>query len=437
MTIEIENRSPIQFEEVSIVNDYMGDKVIDIRNTVTDIDVFEHLDKPYLTSVLSFVDTADVISSGLIQGGELVKIKLKADMAESEFVSFEKKFRISKVLMSQKANDTQENVVLHLVEEHAFKANHININRSFSGQPQDIIANMAKDVDKTVKVKGTPNQKSMRVIVPNLNPIESMAWIKNATSTKDGYPFYLYSTLIGDDLQFADLETLMNGSVINPEYPYSHIQANIPDSMDTEKVKENIIRRRTILGYQQRSVDTLFEMIAKGLVASDYTVIDTVKNERFRGEHDIQKDVVSKLDTKTLSYFSATGLNKQKSRNITQLKSTWAQDTFETYGQEKDYANYKLDMVNQAMDAVLKKSPLIVSVNFIDFMKGDVNNSIGNKIRLRFLRNIDDANEQDDRFDKKKSGDFLIFATKHSFRRENYVATHSCVKLANEEVVTK
>jgi hypothetical protein len=71
-------------------------------------------------------------------------------------------------------------------------------------------------------------------------------------------------------------------------------------------------------------------------------------------------------------------------------------------------------------------------------MKGRRNNSIGKKIRLRFLANIntEDGNDTTS-IDMKKSGDFLIFGVKHAFRAENYVATLTCVKLSDEKVTNQ
>jgi len=438
---ELEHKTPFEFKKVLIESTHFtSHKKVDIRNAVTDLDVFEHLDKPYLTGTLSFIDSGDVITSGYLQGGEKVHVELiVTDDLDAKVIA--KTFYITQVLFSQKGHDTVENVVVHLIEDIAYESNMINVNRQYSGKPSKIIGSISDLINKKVSSTDTDKQE-MRVIVPNLTPMESISWIKNNSSTKEGYPFYLYSSLIGDELIFSDLKTLMEQDVINPDVPFAHIQANIPQGNDNESK----IRRRTILGYQFKNTDNLFKMISEGIVGGEYSFLDITKNERVSGIFDIDKDFTQKIKndklisntSDALDYFRKSELNTKKSRKITQIGSTDAYEGFKSLSQSDDFANYKLSVINKSMDHVLKKSPLTISVNFIEFMKGRRNNSIGKKIRLRFLANIntEDGNDTTS-IDMKKSGDFLIFGVKHAFRAENYVATLTCVKLSDEKVTNQ
>ena len=75
----------------------------------------------------------------------------------------------------------------------------------------------------------------------------------------------------------------------------------------------------------------------------------------------------------------------------------------------------------------------ILNTNGQDFFNGEDNTSIGRKIRVLFIKNakIEKGEETDTDivFDKKKSGDFLIFACKHSIRQESYTVSMSLVKV--------
>ena len=72
-------------------------------------------------------------------------------------------------------------------------------------------------------------------------------------------------------------------------------------------------------------------------------------------------------------------------------------------------------------------------VNGLDFFSGESNATIGNKIRIQFLKNRVD--EYEGKFDTKKSGDYLIFACKHSISPSEYTLTFSGVKLSNGDIV--
>lgn len=438
---ELEHKTPFEFKKVIIESTHFTSHAnVDIVNAVTDLDVFEHLDKPYLTGALSFIDTGDVITSGYLQGGEKVHIELiVTDDLDAKVIA--KTFYITQVLFSQKGHDTVENVVIHLIEDIAYESNMINVNRQYSGKPSKIISSISDLINKKVSSTNTDKQE-MRVIVPNLTPMEAISWIKNNSSTKDGYPFYIYSPLIGDELIFSDLKTLMEQDVINPDVPFAHIQANIPQGNDNESK----IRRRTILGYQFKNTDNLFKMISEGIVGGEYSFLDITKNKRVSGVFDIDKDFTQKIKndklisntSDALDYFKKSGLNTKLSRKITQIGGTDAYEGSNSLAQSDDFANYKLSVINKSMDHVLKKSPLTISVNFVEFMKGLRNNSIGKKIRLRFLANVNSEDTKDvSSIDMKKSGDFLIFGVKHAFRAENYVATLTCVKLSDEKVTNQ
>ena len=88
----------IAFESVTIETELFP--AVDIAATVTDLDVFEHLDKPYVTAVLGFVDVEDLVGGMNLSGGERVSITLKTNIEES--IPVTKIFYIDKVVSSNK-----------------------------------------------------------------------------------------------------------------------------------------------------------------------------------------------------------------------------------------------------------------------------------------------------------------------------------------------
>ena len=66
-----------------------------------------------------------------------------------------------------------------------------------------------------------------------------------------------------------------------------------------------------------------------------------------------------------------------------------------------------------------------------NFLIGEYSNTIGNQIKLKFLNNSVNTKNRDENLDTKKSGDYLMYAVKHVFKKERYDVTASCVKLAD------
>ena len=49
-------------------------------------------------------------------------------------------------------------------------------------------------------------QKQIKVIIPNMTPIDAMIWLKNRGTTSEGYPTYLFSSFTLNRFIYADLK---------------------------------------------------------------------------------------------------------------------------------------------------------------------------------------------------------------------------------------
>ena len=95
---------------------------LDLGSSVTDFDIFENLNKPYLTASMVLVDTASVIETADILGGETVTIIIKS-LKNDETIEIIKKFYITKIVKSIHTSDGTEVDVIHLTEDIAYISN--------------------------------------------------------------------------------------------------------------------------------------------------------------------------------------------------------------------------------------------------------------------------------------------------------------------------
>jgi len=418
---------------------------LDIGSSVTDFDIFENLNKPYLTASMIFVDTASVIETADILGGETVTIIIKS-LKNDDTVAIIKKFYITKIVKSVHTSDGTEVDVIHLTEDIAYISNLFNINKSYTGKRSTIISKILKNnFDRSLTVKGE-DINSTKVIIPNLNPIESMLWLKNTASTVDGYPFYLYAKLIGEDLEFSDLGTLLSDLSINDEQPFVYSKLAKNDSLYENRIK-------SIMNYQVGVSENLFELIQMSLIGSKQQYIDVLTNKTNSYNFDIQKDLLSKLrqkdvistDQKRLPFSEGfkiddLSFNKLQSRTITQVGGAGSfrdtNDTYLSYNEANTVGEYRLKTISRAMDRIIKKAPIQVIVEGNDFIDGDKNYSIGRNVELLFHKADQDKVEEGNGMDVKKSGKHLIFATRHMFKKEKYDVSLSCVKIASNDSTT-
>lgn len=411
----------------------------EISNVVTDIDIYEHLEKPYLTAKLAFIDTESIISANDILGGEKITITLKSNRKKTLFVK--KSFYINAVQKRVKLGDSMEVISLHLIEDIGYLSNLFNVNKSYQGNTYTIISKISKEyLSKSILADEKLNLDEYKVIVPNLDPLEAISWLKNKTNTKDGLPFFVYSSLVGDTLTFRSLSNMLTSTVMNRDYPYTYWQSG-------SQSNDPNAQRRTIKSYIVENTENLFSLIRDGVVGANYSYLNTLTgiNESFT--FDVQKDAFNKLKAilpkaqNNIQYSDLFKVNEKSfnqipSKTVTQIAGAGVynigQVSVPSYNEETLRKNYREKIVAKAVLQFLVKNPMQIVVNGIDFLDGETNSTIGNLLRVNFLNNQIDVKQDKNKIDYKTSGDYLIFATRHSFKKEGYEISMSCVKIANK-----
>lgn len=429
------------FEKVLIESDRMN-KSVDVARATTDLDIYEHLDKPYLTAVLTFVDSKSIYNSMDILGAEKVSIELLSTRKDA--VPIKKTFIVSKVISQQKGQENSDTIMLHLIEDIGYYSNLQNVNKSYRGNGLTINQKIAYNFLDKYLVEGNrfPKQ-NMKLIVPNLSPLEAMIWIKNQCKTSEGLPFYLFTSLTSDNMFMVDLGSMIEEGVINPKYPYK-MGAMVAKSNDPN------IKRRIIYDYEQKDIDDLYSMIAKGLIGSKYEYVDVLTNRKRSFHFDISKDLLEPLLGKGIAQanqpnflytsdykYKEKPFNVYNSRTISRIGGIDAYRDKEeqpyslAFGEGRTTADYKLNVIAESMDQLMKKAPLKLDIPGADFIDGDKHSTVGCQIRVEFPISLPAGAVDQPKIDTKKSGDYLIFAARHKFKLEKYDLSLSCLKLAN------
>ena len=428
--------SSVLFESISDV------VPVEMANNVLDLDFFEHIDKPYLTAVMSVVidmSAADILG---IEGGERIKIQMTVQEEDDQSCRIpgliEKTFYLDKLIRSDKLKDDQEYYIAHLIEDIGFLSKTKNINRAYSGSGSDIISKISNEfLEKEVAMYGDIEQQFMKLIVPNMNPIEALHWVKNQLSTTQGFPFYLYSSFIEKELELVDLGYLLTQQVDNWDIPFTFSESTISRPDPTQK-----LHKRTVLSYESRNTSDMFSLLDRGMIGADYTYLDVTKNQRNEFVFDVELDVNDKFkskkitkETANIDTFKYDWMRSETpiTRSITQVGGTSSYKNWNSLSENDDVASYKSNIIARSMANIVTKDPVLISVNGQDFFDGETNRSIGRKIKVMFVKNdkVPEGEEtnKETLFDKKKSGDFLIYACKHSIRQEGYTVSMSLVKV--------
>jgi len=410
---------------------------VDLVGSVTDIEIYEHLDMPFLTAKMVFIDSLRIMDRFDFQGGEYVTIAIKPD-PESNPV--EKTFTIESVLNTTKTNETTEVVTLSLFEDILFKSNFKNVNKAYSGNPIDMMNEISQEfLNVNVKAAGDPVfQKSMKVIIPNMDPLKAMSWLKNKTTTGDGAPGYLFSTYGIKDLLYVDLYTLLTKTPINIRKPFFYGASSY--SQEDEETSPMYV---PIHSYTYENTENMFKLISDGYVGAEYQFYDALTGRNpMKHNFNFEKDVVDVLpetDGMTFAFpidmmIDEIKLQEAKSQRITQITSAGVYNEgvhkYKSYDEEEDAAAHSKKIIGKALKAHMLKAPITIRVPGQGFLVPNINMTIGNVIRILFSVNRP-ASGSEPKIDIKKSGDYVIYAAKHVFSANRYDIHLTCGKIKN------
>lgn len=411
---------------------------------ISEIDLFEHIDKPYITGKILFVDNARVIENLNLSGTEKIKIIIKLEEEEDSILKIEKNFYVDEIIKSVKTNDDTEVVGLSIIEDIAYLSQLIRVSKSFSGNASEIIKRVLKDYLKrdlfilSDKEYSEPNP--MRIVTPNLTPIEIINWVKDRSSTSNGMPFFLFSTLCDDRIRYLDLETMTKLNPLNMstrEYSYAQGVPNNAGAID--KISQSYM----INSYNYSNNENQLFLARKGAIGSTYNFIDTLTNT-VNSKKINAKSLLDRLyftpnqnirtyDDKTK--IDGSEMHEYDTREISQIAPTVSYDD-EVYNfyESKDINTHMFKAESRALRYFLHKSAVDINVPGRNFLYKNINKSIGNLITISFKSNEVSYDENDaiNNRDRKKSGNYFIYAARHVFQGNQYTVNLSCTKLASE-----
>ena len=415
---------------------------VEISSVVQEFVIYEHIEKPYLTMRLSFLDQINIVQTVDFQGGEKLTIILKQIEEISTGNEIKKEFVIDAIEDITKADERNEVVIIHCTEYHMFEAAAQNVNKSYTGSPSDIIKSLISTyISKDLVIDGSDSIKNMKVIIPNLDPMEASLWIKNRATTSFGLPFFLYSPLGIDNLVFKDLEKMLSDSVTNITNPY-YYTSSISETTGISKLYN-------IIEYKYDSSEELIRLMRKGYVGASYSFYDVHRgipeqkhfdvdnvfkalitqnllggqNSKYNygPEYKIRGKKISSYNSKVVSKISSSGAYRGGSYDA----------DFRSYGDETLGGDHIKHVNSKAIKGFLSKTPLSIKVKGREFLTGNNNYTLGKTIRIIFLDTDPSEDTSAASKDLKKSGDYLIVGAKHVFASGKVISELLCGKVAS------
>ena len=421
--------------------------VIDIAANVSEIEIYENIELPYLTGTFNMKDDSAIYDGLGFNGTEIIMITFESPENVGNYI--EKLFTIFEISEAVKTTDNVEILEIKIIEINGFNNGLMEINETYTGTPHQIIKKILKDNLNMDMGKGDmpakgyePYQKTMKIIIPFKTPFEACQMVLDKMTTTLGLPFYLYATLNTKNVQLKSLEEMLKTPVINPTSPYRYSQA-YNQSANNLKAEENIFN---VSLYRSLNKENTMRMMRSGSTAGHHSITDITTGQIIDYTFNIE-DVIAELARVQIIEndqvavhnsrykFQDKNMNEYNTRNI---HSCIASDTYAEVNnlhQENNVADFRLAAVRHALKNMLEKSSMSIRVPGILYLIG-ANASLGRQINFVYPSNntlIDGASDvsADEVEDKKRSGIFIIYTARHHFNDQQHNVDMSCVKLGN------
>ena len=453
----VQQSTPIIIDSVILKSEKLNFSM-DIFPAVADIQVFESILKPYLTGRISFVDAEDVVNRIGYAGDEYIIVSLKR--YNSDLPPLKKKFYLDSILTSKKlqgANST-ELFVFHLTEDTLYESSMVNISKSYRGSVLKIIDSIVLEYINSNFIPLNEQEElddDMKVIIPNLSPMDAIMWLKKRALDIDGMPYLMYTTFSGGrNIYCASLKQMFQEQPFNAGRPFKNYQSSVQYN-DFQGTSAPILNDQfQIINYEINETDNLYKLIREGMVGSNFNYYDVVNGENNIIKLNAEKllaelyDKVGLQDVSLYPYGSTienSRIGKQSLSEVANLRN-FNYPSIKPY--ETGFSNTKSFLGENVNDQYAKRIVALTVLKYLEKHKmnitisGDafLNNpslstTVGNKIELEFLM-PDQVSSGRKPIDFKKSGEYLISKAVHNISKDSYTLNLEVCKVKDTKIQT-
>ncbi len=431
-----------KISQAVITADRFDDLKLDVSQLIFELTLFESIEKPYLTGNVVLVDNVGLFESIKFKGSEYINIILSS-IIEEEDKLVEKTFIMSNMIKSVKSNDATETLMFHLVEVHNYKDALIPFSRSYTDNFPNIITKIINtklklDIDASYLSDKSKTLAQRKILIPYMTPIEACQWILDKACTPSGSPLFLYSSIHDSRIRLGDLDKMISQKPFNEKLPYVYSQA----ATQTATELDEGFRASQILNYSLTSNQNSLDFIDQGCVGAFHTNTDLGTGLSYRSHVSSNNMFDALKEQGSLSKESEQLLfdDKQKFENTPveafnsvyfhQLSSSNTYGIYKSYHDEDDAAGFSLNVKNKTLKSALYKNMMAITVSGTMFMLAKA--TVGDIARVHFTTN-NPENNVDAPLDREKSGDYLIYASRHTFRGTSHTVSLDVTRISKDK----
>ena len=211
-------------------------KFFDVKNQVAEINIYESIEEPSLSGTIAILDDKSLYELINFNGTERIRLEMAGLGKETDPV-FEKTFIMTNIIRQIKGNDKSSMYVFDLIDEHGFISQAERLRSAYRGRIDDIVkgiclTQLKKSVDISYQFLSRRDrvdaiQDDIRVIIPNLSPINAIKWLLSRATTQTGSPFFLWASIHDENLRMGNLDVMYRQTPFNDKLPYTYNPSNV------------------------------------------------------------------------------------------------------------------------------------------------------------------------------------------------------------------
>lgn len=425
-----------------------------------EVNMFEDLMKGYVTAKLVVLDDLALLTEMVqLQGTERVTITIEGVEKQAKKHTFTMEMKVVSIVKQVKTQDRASVFVINTISKHAYNDSAVKVSRSYTGQLEDI-AEKVLDTYLDVEVKREEQyfakdeesiQGRVKLVLPYISPLESVEWLMERATGKEGSPYFAWQTLwdqkkSGQDVvRFGTFKTMVGQGIVeaasneNRQFVYSIGAVNKHPSARGQ--------RKIIVSFEQNNRENTLSMINQGTVGSNISNLDTYTTQKIQ-RHFSLGDYIEQLKGAVgagAKNLLGTAYDPDHQLTIEDQEDASANfdaryrnlvTSYGTYEWENSYHDVydQTLLINKvkksAVMSMVYKNILDVTLSGYNIMEEKL--SPGDVIKLNFdTQNVDDDGASTSKFDERTSGFYLILSGRHIFNGSKHRVIFSCAKVAD------
>lgn len=407
---------------------------LDISLNVSEVSFFEAINQPYVSGQIMIADSSNISNHVNFMGQEYIRIEMFTP-ENKQFIN--KTFVVTGLERQAKANDHASVLILSFIEEHVIASEITRISKTFEGKPEVVAASILSELNKQTRFDAS-FQDQLRYIAPYTHkPLDMAKELVSKASTINGAPFYMYSSLYEDNMIIESLETMLAGAKVHPQtFNYGVASGNV-EGLEINTAGRQI-KTMSIANNEENT-----RMFKHGAFGSQYLWLDTNKTIptelRYRYNETIKK--MPRING-TVNYDGSFVVNEKPfhegvSDMMSKVTTCSLFDGIVSLDEQLVADDHMKRAEANALRASLGKSQMDITIPGYHLM--NENQVTGRMIEVYVPKNVVvyDENNREQVADKKLSGTYLVFGTRHQFKDTKYTAVMNITKYDNKKSLSQ